>query len=38
MYGKFLKIDHLPNKEDFGNFDNDSNGVLFFEEWKESFV
>ena len=36
-YGKFLKVDHLPNKDDFDNFDVDSDGVLFFEEWKAKF-
>ena len=38
MYGKFLKIDHLPNEDDFDKFDSDSNGVLFFEEWQEYFA
>merc|ERR1711936_46830 len=38
MYGKFLKIDHLPNEDDFDKFDSDSNGVLFFEEWQKSFA
>merc|ERR1719266_2219666 len=38
MYGKFLKIDQLPNEDDFDKFDSDSNGVLFFEEWQEYFA
>jgi len=33
-----LKLDHLPNKEDFDHFDADSNGVLFFDEWEGSNV
>jgi len=37
-YGEFLKLDHLPNKDDFEHFDADSNGVLFFDEWEGSNV
>merc|ERR1711936_1366669 len=37
-YKDFLKIDHLPTKEDFDHFDADSNGVLFFDEWEGSNV